>query len=220
MGLYAHFKHYLHARPRLAFATLAGLICFALLPRELSTLSRGVLSWNVLAWIYLISLWWLMLHADPMRIRQIARIQDESASTVLMMVSLASVMSLVVIFLELSTTKQLSGLIKIRHIGLTASTLIASWLLVPTAFALHYAHLFYRSNTPKKPLLFPEQLDEPGYWDFLYFSFTIGVASQTADVAVGNTQVRRIVLLQSILSFIFNMSILGLSINVGASLLT
>ena len=69
------------------------------------------------------------------------------------------------------------------------------------------------------PLLFPGNLTEPTYLDFAYFSFTIAVVSQTADVAVGAAEVRKVTLLQSVISFAFNMLIPGLSINVGAGLL-
>jgi uncharacterized membrane protein len=60
------------------------------------------------------------------------------------------------------------------------------------------------------------ELPEPGYWDFLYFSFTIGVAAQTADVSVMRTPARKIVLAQSVLSFIFNAAIIGMAINIAA----
>ena len=69
------------------------------------------------------------------------------------------------------------------------------------------------------PLLFPAISPSRPYLDFAYFSFTIAVASQTADVAVGAAEVRKIALVQSVISFVFNMLILGLSINVGAGLL-
>jgi uncharacterized membrane protein len=45
------------------------------------------------------------------------------------------------------------------------------------------------------------------------------VAAQTADVATGTTGIRQITLLQSVISFVFNLAILGLSVNVGAGLL-
>jgi uncharacterized membrane protein len=60
---------------------------------------------------------------------------------------------------------------------------------------------------------------EPDYSDFLYFSFTIAVASQTADVVITNRSVRRLVLLQSVLSFVFNTAIVAFTINMAASLL-
>jgi uncharacterized membrane protein len=69
------------------------------------------------------------------------------------------------------------------------------------------------------PLTFPEPQLQPDYWDFLYFAFTISVAVQTSDVTVRSRQMRQIVLGQSVLCFFFNLAILGLSINIAASLI-
>jgi len=104
---------------------------------------------------------------------------------------------------------------------LTATTLIVSWSLLPTAFSMHYAHLYYRQGAEQhKALLFPDKIEKPEYWDFLYFSFTLAVACQTADVATGSTEVRRITLIQSVMAFVFNLAILGLSVNVAAGLMS
>jgi uncharacterized membrane protein len=109
----------------------------------------------------------------------------------------------------------------VLHLLLTAATLVVSWALLPTSFAMHYAHHHYlRRSKEVTPMIFPEKPEQPGYWDFLYFSFTIAVASQTADVATGTTDMRQIALLQSVISFVFNLAILGLSVNVGAGLLS
>jgi uncharacterized membrane protein len=69
-------------------------------------------------------------------------------------------------------------------------------------------------------LKFPDDEQHPDYWDFLYFAFTIAVAVQTADVSVMSRSMRKIVLAQSILGFLFNMVIIGSSINVFASLIS
>lgn len=212
-------SHFLHARPRLIFSNLLCAVCFFLLPEHYSILTRGIICWNVFAWVYLICLWWLIARTNSVRFHHIAKLQDESAATVLVLVTLASIASLMAILVELASTKGLVGVVRTEHLMLTFSTLTAAWLLIPTAFAIHYAHIFYLRRTDDAPILFPDKITEPLYWDFLYFSFTIAVASQTADVAVGNTKVRKLVLFQSVLAFIFNISILGLSINVGASLL-
>jgi uncharacterized membrane protein len=215
MQLKHTLQHYFLVRPRLLFALALSLLCFFLLPRSLSPLYRALLSWNALAWVYLCGLWWLMLRTDSQHIRHIARAQDESASTVLLLVCVASIVSLVSILFELSTAA--GGWNQSLHLALVLSTLFAGWLLLPTAFGLHYAHLYYLSATPV--LQFPERPPAPSYWDFLYFSFTIAVASQTADVSVANSALRRVVLMQSVLSFVFNLAILGLFVNVGASLI-
>lgn len=217
-------KHYVHTRPRLLIAIAAGIVCYfslPLLPVHLSQFERLMVSWNVLAWLYLIMIWLLMMTAPPQRIRTIAQSQDESASQVLMLVSITCLVSVLVIFMELSTVKQLHGAAKSFHLLLTVSTLIVSWSLLPTAFSMHYAHLYYRRGAGEhKALLFPDKIEKPEYWDFLYFSFTLAVACQTADVATGNTAVRRITLIQSVMAFVFNLAILGLSVNVAAGLMS
>lgn len=222
IAIFPSLKHYWQVRPRLLIAVGAGLLCAGLMPAHLSWLQRLIVGWNVMAWIYLLCLWHLMLGSTPQRTRQLARRQDESASQVLAMVSLGCAVSILAILFELGTAKQVSDPLKTLQLALTGSTLVVSWLLLPTAFTMHYAHLFYRQrdNTGVLPLLFPGKLAEPSYWDFAYFSFTIAVASQTADVAVGTADVRKITLLQSVISFVFNILILGLSINVGAGLLS
>jgi uncharacterized membrane protein len=59
----------------------------------------------------------------------------------------------------------------------------------------------------------------PAFWDFAYFSFTIAAACQTADVSTSGTDIRKIVLGHTLISFLFNASILGFAINVTAGLI-
>ncbi len=214
------FRAYFHGRLRLLFSILAGVICFFVLPARLGDLQRLLISWNVLAWLYLFFMWFRMLRTDVQDIPRIARMQDESAGLVLGMVILGCLVSILAILIELTSLKHLTGTPRVLHLLLTGSTLVVSWALLPTSFAMHYAHHHYLHRSKDvTPMIFPEKPKEPGYWDFLYFSFTIAVASQTADVETGTTDIRQITLLQSVISFVFNLAILGLSVNVGAGLL-
>lgn len=214
-------RHYLHARFRLLISIVAGLVCFFALPAHLGLLQRLLIGWNVLALLYLCFLWLRMMRTRTKDIPRIARIEDESATLVLSMVAIACLISILAILIELGSLKQLSGTPRLLHLLLTASTLVLSWALLPTSFALHYAHHHYlHRQKDVTPLIFADKTGEPGYWDFLYFSFTIAVAAQTADVATGTTDIRQIALLQSVISFVFNLAILGLSVNVGAGLLS
>jgi len=214
------FRTYFHGRMRLLIAMLAGVICFLALPPELGDLQRLLIGWNVLAWLYLFFMWFRMLRTDVQDIPHIARMQDESAGLVLGMVILGCLVSILAILIELTSLKHLTGTPRVLHLLLTGTTLAVSWALLPTSFAMHYAHHHYLHRSKDvTPMIFPEKPEEPGYWDFLYFSFTIAVASQTADVATGTTDMRQITLLQSVISFVFNLAILGLSVNVGAGLL-
>lgn len=203
----------------MASALVLGALTGALLPAAVGGLDRLLIGWSVGAWCYLIALWVLMTHARPERIRHIARLQDESALAVLTLVSTGAMISLVAIVFALAGVRHYSGDARLVHLALAAATLISSWLLLPTLFAMHYAHLYYGSAANDRPLLFPDRPATPDYWDFAYFSFTIAVAAQTADIAPNNGPTRRLVLAQSLLAFIFNTSILAMSINVAASLI-
>ncbi len=216
MRLSAH----LYVRLPLLISIVLGAACFFLLPPNLGTLQRLLFGWNALAWPYLVFIWTRMLITDVSGIQRIARLQDQSAMLVLTIMIVACAASIVAILSELSALKALSGTPRIVHLLLTVATLIVSWALLPSAFAMHYAHQHYLHRTQDvTPMMFPEKPEDPEYWDFLYYSFTIAVASQTADVATGTTGIRKITLLQSVISFVFNLAILGLSVNVGASLL-
>lgn len=212
---------YFRTRLRLLISIMAGVICFFVLPPGLGYLQRLLIGWNVLAWLYLFFMWFRMLRTEVRDIPHIARMQDESAGLVLGMVILGCLVSILAILIELTSLKHLSGTPRVLHLMLTGATLVVSWALLPTSFAMHYAHHHYLHRSKDvTPMIFPEKPGEPGYWDFLYFSFTIAVASQTADVATGTTDMRQIALLHSVISFVFNLAILGLSVNVGAGLLS
>jgi uncharacterized membrane protein len=62
-------------------------------------------------------------------------------------------------------------------------------------------------------LRFPGQ-SEPDYLDFVYYSFVVGMTSQVSDVAVVARHMRRITLIHGVLSFVFNIAILAMSINI------
>lgn len=214
------FAVFLRARHRLVSAMALGLIVGVALPSAVPLMPRLLLAWNAFAWVYLLLVWTMMVRADDRHFDQLARRTDERAHVVLSLVSGAAAMSLLAIFLELARVGGEVGAQREFGLWLTGATVVGSWLLVPTAFALHYAHLFYSSEpiqgTPA--LVFPEPDCAPDYWDFLYFSFTIAVAAQTADVACAGRTMRKTVLAQSLLSFVFNTSILALMVNIAASL--
>ena len=78
--------------------------------------------------------------------------------------------------------------------------------------------MYYSSAVDHAPLSFPEGKTQPVFWDFVYFSFTIAAACQTADVTTRSVSMRKIVVAQSVLAFIFNAAVFGLAVNVSAGL--
>ncbi len=208
----------IRTRPRLITAIVAGIIIGLLLPMQWSVVVRGLIAWNVTVWFYLGLMGWLMMRANHVRVRSIAEQEDQSAGVILAIMSIAAIVSVAAIVLELSTIKGLSSQLRLSHYAFTGATVLGSWLLVGTLFTFHYARIYYRSPATRRALSFPEKEDNLDYWDFLYFSFTIAVAAQTSDVSIMSHSMRKTVLAQSILSFLFNVTIIGLSINIAASL--
>lgn len=105
-------------------------------------------------------------------------------------------------------------------IPLILSSLVLSWLFANTIFALHYAHLYYRQSgtgDDARGLNFPDTAT-PDYWDFLYFSLTLGMTFQTSDVTINGGHMRQVVLAQTVAAFFFNMGVLAFAINTLGSL--
>jgi uncharacterized membrane protein len=209
---------FVRTRPRLAIALAVGIGAGLALPAQWNPVSRALASWNVTVWSYLLLMGWLMVRASHAQVCKLAVQEDEGAVAVLFIMSIAAIASLAAIVMELSALKELSFSHRLGRYAFTASTVLGSWLLVATMFTFHYAHVFYTSPAERRALSFPDHEQNPNYWDFLYFSFTIAVAAQTSDVAVMSRSMRKTVLAQSVLSFLFNVAILGLSINIAAGL--
>jgi uncharacterized membrane protein len=136
----------------------------------------------------------------------------------------AATFSVTAIAFLLKDTKTTTGLVLGAHITLAIGTIVGAWLLVHTIFALHYARSYYQDghlslkDCQLQKLNFPNEI-EPDYWDFLYFSFVIGMTSQVSDVAIISRQIRRLSLCHGVLSFFFNTAIVAMSINIIAGII-
>lgn len=203
---------------RLWLAALTGVAIFLLLPGDWSGISRILTAWNgaIALLVPLTYIWMNRLDAKQLRARY--EEEDPTAPVILLVVVIAALLSVIAIVALLSTIKQTGAAQGTAHILLASLTIAQSWLLVPTMFTLHYADIFYSADPDEPPLSFPRTA-EPVFWDFVYFSFTIAAACQTADVATNQVGIRKTVVLHSVISFLFNVSILGFAINVTAGLL-
>ena len=208
----------LRSHPRFWISMVFGCGVFFVLPANWSTMTRVLVCWNcgTVLFLGLIFVWATRLTAEQICSRY--REEDESGPIILAVVTIAAVLSLVAIVEPLANLKHATGALRAAHFALAATTLVNSWLLVPTMFTTHYADLYYSSDETNRPLRFPETA-MPVFMDFAYFSFTIAAACQTADVSTLNAGVRRTVLAHTLISFLFNASILGFAINVTAGLI-
>jgi uncharacterized membrane protein len=206
------------AHRRLIVCAIAGVLVGAFWPDVDSALARVLVGWNAFVWLYLATVAVTLVRADSGHIKRLALAQAESAATVLSIVVIAAIASLVIVIVELVAAKAAGPHHMLPHLVFAFVSVVGSWLLLPMLFGLSYASAYYGPD-PDRGLAFPGAREgyEPDHTDFLYFSFTIAVTAQTSDVGVTTRPMRRLVLAQSLLSFLFNTTILAFSINAAAS---
>lgn len=206
---------------RLVYGLATALVVVAL-PLPTGWEFRGLLGWCVGLAVYLGLAWSLCAGFDAKRTRERAQAQDEPSMVLFFMLLLATAACVAAITVLMHQSRDMSGMQRGLHIGLSVFALAASWLFIQTVFTFRYAHRYYfeeKQGEPDGPgLQFPGGLD-PDYFDFLYYAHVVGMTSQVSDVQVTSREMRRLTLVHSVLSFGFNMLILALSINVVASLL-
>jgi len=206
----------LHARWRLLFAALLGIAIIAVLPSHWE-FARGVLvGWDVGVAVYLMVTYGLIAQATTHHIRRQAAIEDEGKFTILVLTVAAALASIVAIVVELSGPK--GDKPAATALVLAIVTILLSWAFIHTIFALHYAHEYFGegSDSQEQGLQFPGD-EEPDYWDFIYFSFVIGMTFQVSDVAITSKMIRRLAVAHGIVSFVFNVALLALMVNIAAT---
>lgn len=219
------FSNLNEARPRLLiFIVLFGLV-LVLLPSWLPWLTRVMIAWNASA-LCLLALTWLMMFRSNLRqMRRRAQRQDPGRRAIFIFVVAAATVSILAIgFLLKSTPKGSSAGLVTLHLTLSAVTIIDSWLLTHTMFALRYAHIYYLDDSAT-PIIdeiggldFPNE-KQPDYWDFLYFALVLGMTFQVSDVQITSRRLRRLATIHGVLSFFFSTAILALSINLIAGII-
>ena len=107
--------------------------------------------------------------------------------------------------------------------GLALASIPLGWAVLHGVMAFHYASLWHApapGGGLARGLDFPGQGkgELAGIWDFIYYSFTLGMTAQTSDVAVTSTALRRVTIVHSGLSFFYNAVLVALTVNAAVSL--
>jgi len=167
---------------------------------------------NIAAIVFLISCVSLLSTREEAEIRRHAAENDANRVGLLVLTGTVIAVLLVAITAEVigrnpePTTKLLIVL-----------TLILAWLFSNLVYALHYAHLAYMSPSPACDGFEFPGTPQPVYWDFVYFSFTCGMAFATSDVQITKERIRKVVTFHCLAAFGFNIGVLAFSINLLAS---
>jgi uncharacterized membrane protein len=214
----------LDAHSRVLVALGVSIIAFILTIGRLQFSIQAITVWNAFALSAILLSWPRIIWADARTCVQTAKLQDTARSAIFLFVILAAVASLSSVAILIGGAKGLGRKALVEHLLLAGATVVSSWFLVHTVFAMHYAHRFYRDEndvtetSSSGGLEFPTE-KEPDFLDFAYFSFVIGMTCQVSDVQVSSRSMRRLALVHGLLSFLFNTVILALSINLASGLL-
>lgn len=204
---------FIRVRIRLLASVAIGLLTLLLLPPDWRWSSRTLVAWDVTVALYLVAAYAMIIRSDASHIRDHAVVTDDGRVAILILTAGAALASLAAIIVEIGAPDRARP-----QVLLAITTIALSWAMVHTTFALHYSHDYYRPREPGG-LKFPDE-DKPDYWDFVYFSFVIGMTAQVSDVAITGRSMRRTATAHGIISFVFNTALLALMINIAASALS
>ena len=199
-----------YGRPRTFFAFSLGVASLLVLPDAWRLATRLLVAWDIFAALYLILAYSTMLSFNADHVRRQAKLQDDGRFIILAMTGIGAFASLAAIILELGITPR-----QAPQQALAVATIALTWSAIHTTFAFHYAHDYYR-GAKAGGLAFPGN-EQPDYWDFVYFSFVIGMTAQVSDVGITDRLIRRTATAHGIVSFIFNTALLALMVNIAAS---
>jgi len=204
---------------RLAAGFAAGIIAWSAAkyfgaPRG----SHLLLGWDSAALVYLLTSWSLFLKADEAEVRSRAAQEDEGVPILLLIVLAAIVASLAAVVDAMIVAKTAADATKAFIGACAGATLVLSWLVLQSAFVLHYAHRHFGDGKGKGGIGFPGE-QPSSYMDFAYLAFSVGATFQVSDNSILTSKLRKLVTAHAAAAYFYNTAILALGINIIASLI-
>jgi uncharacterized membrane protein len=158
----------------------------------------------------------LLLGQTSADLKRRAKREDEGIVVVVLITLATMAFFATAVFLALNATRADALALALGALGVPLG-----WCVLHTVMAFHYAGLHYFDDPECKgtggDLEFPGGGD-PGMWDFLYFSFVIGMTAQVSDVQVTTTPMRRAVMLHGMVSFFFNTVFIAMAVNAAVAM--
>jgi uncharacterized membrane protein len=182
----------------------------------------ALIAWNLAVVVYLALVWRLFLTADEQDVRARAARQDERRWVILAIIVVAILASLSAIVGAMLTLKHLPAAQQPLAAGLAVFTLVASWIMLQSVFALHYAHEHFRDVAERGEQAGILFVGDPArtYMDFVYLAVCVGATGQVSDPSITCVRLRNLVTAHGVTAFFYNTAVLALGINILASLLS
>jgi uncharacterized membrane protein len=217
---------HLDSNTRLGLTIMLAMTVFLRLPDTIHLANRILTAWISGVFCFLTLVVLMMCSATPQKTRHRAQRQEAQHLAVFLLVVITACTSIFAIGLmqAINGSKNISESTLALQIALSLVAVICSWFLTHTMFALHYATCYYHPDFLNEEKGYVGGLSFPGdelpdYWDFMYFSFTIGMTAQTSDISLPAFGMRRLAMGHGMISFFFYMVILGSSVNVASGLI-
>ena len=207
---------------RIGIGAVFGFCVYLLVPARLPAAMRGAIGWDAGVLLFFALTLLVIRSGDAAGLRQRAGRSDTHLWIILGIVVVAAAASFAALAFVLQKPEGAPTGPLVGRITVAAATLVLSWILVHTMFAIRYAHYFYgdpeRDGTPRGGLAFPGK-GHPDFWDFMYYAFVVGMTCQVSDVQVLSKPMRRLTLAHGVLAFFFNAGVLALAVNILAAAL-
>jgi uncharacterized membrane protein len=196
-----------------AIGAVAAFVVAWFVPWQLTVL----VGWDVTAVLVVGSVWLAIGGFTPEETEQFSMREDDTRAGTHLLLLGAALVSLVGVVLAFLKANEGAHRDEVLLEAFGVVTIVCSWVLVHTVFALRYAHVYYKE--PTGGIDFKQGHERPDYVDFAYTAFTIGMTFQVSDTDITRREMRHHVLQHALISFVFGAVIVATMVNVIASLL-
>lgn len=104
------------------------------------------------------------------------------------------------------------------HALLAVIGVFMAWAALHMMYATRYAFMYYAKHGGEG-IDFNSKVEQPGFSDFFYFSYTLGMTYAVSDTNVTSSEIRSVVLRHTLLSYVFGVAIVATTINLVAGAL-
>ncbi|HSX02169.1 MAG TPA: DUF1345 domain-containing protein [Candidatus Saccharimonadia bacterium] len=212
---HARYPQGIPARVRVVAAfvsgAVAGFIALGLVGWKFVPLA----AWDVAALVYMTWTWREIWPMTATATARHANREDPSRVGADVLLIVASLASLIAVAMVLVGAGSASGWGRLLPVALGVVSVVLSWGLVHTVFALRYAKIYYQK--PEGGIDF-NGAEPPAYSDFAYLAVTIGMTFQVSDTAFRAATLRRVALRHALLAYLFGTVIVATTINLVAGL--
>lgn len=174
-----------------------------------------LVGWSVLA---LTSVIWVLVMVWPMdaaNTRAHATREDPGRQLARLVALVGSLVGLGAVAIVLLQTRERPEGEALLLAGIAVVSVVSSWALIQVDYMLRFAARYYAD--PVGGIDF-NQAEDPMYTDFAYFAVGLGMTYQVADTSVRTNEIRRIVIAQTLLAYLFGSVILASIINLVAGI--